>query len=112
MTSTQLNSSLFVSTESATPAITTLAAGTTAASTTLSWTAPTAPDLFAQSADIYVGNNSGTTSNANTYGNVNGNVAGNATTATLSVPLVAGANYGGVTIEYMDSSFRRYWTSF
>lgn len=58
-----------------------------------------------------MGNNSATTSNPNTYGNVNGNVAGNATTATLAVPLVTGANYAGVTIEYMDDSFRRYWTS-
>ena len=112
LTSTQLKSSLFVSAESATPNIATLAAGATAGNTTISWTAPTAPELYAQSADIFVGNNSATTSNANTYGNVNGNVAGNATTATLAVPLVTGANYAGVTIEYMDDSFRRYWTSF
>jgi hypothetical protein len=110
LTSTQLNSSLFVSAESATPAIAALAAGTTVGSTVISWTAPTAPDLFAQSVNIFVGNSnsSGTTSSAN----VDGNVAGTATTATLAVPLVTAANFAGATIEYMDSSFRRYWTSF
>lgn len=107
--SAQLTANLFASGSPITSALLTDANGATVVNATISWTPPTAPDLYAQSADIWVGNNSaGSTS----YGNINGNVAGNATTATLAVPLVAGANYAGVTIEYMDSSFRRYWTSF
>jgi hypothetical protein len=110
LTSAQLNPSsvsLFASGTPMTSALVTDAMGTTVMNATISWTAPTAPDLFAQSASIWVGNSS-----TQAYGNIDGNVAGNATTATLAVPLVAGANYAGVTIEYMDSSFRRYWTSF
>lgn len=105
--SAQLTANLFASGTPMTSALLTDAMGTTVVNATISWTPPTAPDLFAQGADLWVGNSS-----TNTYGNVNGNVAGNATTATLAVPLVAGANYAGVTIEYMDSLFRQYWTSF
>ncbi len=110
LTNAQLASSLFASAQTATPAILGLATGSTVANSTVSWTAPTASDLFASSVGIWVGNNTANTTN--NYDQVMGDVAGNATSASLAVPLVAGANYAGVTIDYMDSTFRNYWTSF
>ena len=112
LTNAQLTSSLFASAEAATPSILSLATGTTAGTTTVSWTAPTAAGLFASSVGIWVGNNTATTTTGNTYDWVNGDVAGNATSATLAVPQVSGANFAGVTIDYMDTLFREYWTSF
>lgn len=107
LTNAQLTSSLFASAESATPAILGLATGSTAGTTTVSWTAPTAAGLFASSVGIWVGNGANFTNDQ-----VWGDAPGNATSASLAVPLVTGANYAGVTIEYMDRLFRQYWTSF
>jgi hypothetical protein len=103
---------LFATNESASPAILSLATGTTVTNTTVSWTAPTAPDLYATSVGIWVGNNLASPTTANTYDWVNQDLAGDATSASLAVPLVSGANYAGVTIDYLDNQFREYWTSF
>jgi len=103
-------SSLFATGQQATPSILSLATGATVGTAAISWTAPTASDLYASSVGVWVGNNTGATTN--NYDQVNGDVAGNATRTTLAIPLVTGANYAGVTIDYMDSSFRNYWTSF
>jgi len=112
LTNVQLNSALFASAESATPNILTLAAGSTAGSTTVSWTAPTASNISASSVNLWVGNSSASPTSANTYGTITADVAGDATSASLAVPLVPNANYAGVTIDYMDTLFREYWTAF
>ncbi len=97
---------LFPTAETANPAILGLAQGSVAGTSTIAWTAPTAPNLYASAVNIYV-SNAGGTPNQNMI-----NVAGNVTSTTLTVPLLTGATYGGVTISYMDNSFRNYWTSF
>lgn len=111
LTNAQLSSSLFASGSPVTSAILTDANGATVVSETISWAAPTAANLYGTSAGIWVGNNSSTVT-GNTYGWVNTNISAGATSASLAVPLVPGANYAGVTIDYMDSLFRDYWTSF
>jgi hypothetical protein len=107
LTNAQLTSSLFASAESATPAILGLATGSAAGTSTVSWTAPTAAGLFASSVGIWVGNAANMTNDQ-----VWGDVSGNAASVSLAIPLLPGANYAGVTIEYMDRLFRQYWTSF
>ena len=108
LTSTQLSSALFATAGSATPSILSLATGSTAGTATVSWTAPTAAGLFATSVNIFV--------NDNTLNGLNESeskdIAGTATSASLAVPLLASASGAGITIDYMDKSFRTYWTAF
>jgi len=109
LTSTQLSSALFVTAGSATPSILSLATGSTAGTTTISWTAPTATGLFATAASIFVNDSNGVDGlNESVFQNI----AGTATSTSLAVPLLANANGAGVTINYMDNSFRTYWTAF
>ncbi len=97
---------LFPTAETANPAILGLAQGSVAGTSTIAWTAPTAPNLYASAVNIYV-SNAGGVSNQNMI-----DVAGNVTSTTLTVPLLTGANGASVTISYTDNSFRNYWTSF
>ncbi|MBE0626125.1 MAG: hypothetical protein IH606_15065 [Burkholderiales bacterium] len=106
LTSTQLSSALFVTAGSATPSILSLATGSTAGTTTVSWTAPTAAGLFASSVHIFVSDQSGVNDS------VSKDIPGTATSASLAVPQLANAANAGVTVNYMDNSFRTYWTTF
>jgi len=110
--STQLGASLFPTvdpTYNATAMQTVLAdaKGSAVQSFTFNWTAPTAPGLFASSAWLWLTN---TTVQPQTFQNVTVDLAANAASATAAIPLLAGANSVGSTIEYNDAAFRVYWT--
>jgi hypothetical protein len=101
--SAALTSALFASNIAATPTV--LSAAPTGGTVKISWTAPTATGLYANSVDVYACNASGCQ-------DVNLSLSSTQTSATISVPTTSGTVTGdGATVEYRDSVFRRVWTS-
>ena len=101
--SAAMTSALFASNITASPTV--VSAAATGGTVTVSWTAPTASGLYANSLNIYVCDASGCQ-------NIDANVASTATSAIITVPTIPGAITGdGATVEYVDSVFREIWTS-
>jgi hypothetical protein len=71
----------------------------------VTWTAPTATDVYADSIALYLCNASGCQ-------NIFQDLSSTQTSANVSVPAVSGPITGdGATVEYTDSVFRTLWTS-
>ncbi len=110
--STQVNASLFPTIDptqymSAMQTVLAYANGSAPQSFTLTWTAPAASNLYASSSWMWLSN---TTVQPQAFQNVSTDLAATATSATAAIPLLAGANNVGTTIEYNDAAFRVYWT--
>lgn len=105
LTNAQLTSSLFPTAATATPAILGLATGATAATTTISWTAPTTTGLFVTGVGIEVWNSSASTETQR-------DLFGNVTSTSIAVPQLANATNAGIKIDYVDNLYRAYWTGF
>ena len=105
LTSTQLNASFFTSGASASPSL--LSAASTGATSNITWTAPTAPNMYASKVWVYIsisGNSGGNSASAD--------IAPTATSASLAIPKTINAFSGNITTEYIDGSFREYWTGY
>lgn len=101
--STALTSALFAGNIAASLSV--LSAAPTGGTVNVSWTAPTASGLYANSLDLYLCNASGCQ-------DVNQNLSSTQTSLTISVPMTSGPITGdGATVEYTDSVFRTLWTS-
>jgi hypothetical protein len=98
-----VTSALFASNIAATPTVTSAAA--TGGTVTLSWTAPTAGGLYANSLQLGVCSGAGCQ-------NIDLNLSPTATSTIITVPMVSGTVTGTyATVEYSDSVFRSIWTS-
>lgn len=105
LTSKQLNDSFFTSGASASPSL--LSAASTGATSTITWTAPTAPNMYASNVFVSI-----STSN-NTGGNqADVNVGAAGTSVSLAITKTANAFSGNITTEYVDGSFREFWTNY
>ncbi len=78
--------------------------GSTVASATFNWIAPTAPGLYASDVNVRVSTNT-------KADDVSVNVPWNATRTTVAIPLLANTTSVGVTINYLDAADREYWSS-
>jgi hypothetical protein len=100
--STALTSALFASNITASPTV--LSAAATGATVTVSWTAPTASGLSAQSLNVDVCNAAGCQG-------IDNNLIPGQVSATFSAPTTSSATGDDGTVEYTDSVFRTLWTS-
>lgn len=105
LTSTQLNDSFFTSGASASPSL--LSAASTGATSTITWTAPTAPNMYASNIFVFI-----STSNITGSNQADADVGPAATSASLAIPKTANAFSGNITTEYVDGSFREFWTGY
>ena len=105
LTSTQLNASFFTSNASASPSL--LSAASTGATSNITWTAPTAPNMYASNVFVYITSSGNSSSNS-----ADVDLAPTATSASLAIPKTPNAVYGSITTEYVDGSFREFWTGY
>jgi hypothetical protein len=105
LTSAQLNASFFTSNASASPALLTAAA--TGATSNITWTAPTAANMFASNVFIYISASGNSASQS-----ADRDVAPTATSVSLAIPKTVNAVSASVTTEYVDGSFRGFWTGY
>jgi hypothetical protein len=101
--SASLTGALFASNIVASPTLFSVAP--TGGTVKVTWTAPTASDLYADSIGLYV-------CNASACQSIFQDLSSTQTSANVSVPAVSGAITGdGATVEYTDSVFRTLWAS-
>jgi hypothetical protein len=105
LTSAQLNASFFTSGASASPLL--LSAASTGATSNLTWTAPAAPNMYASNVFVFIA------ASGNSGGNqADVDVAPTATSASLAIPKTTNAFSASITTEYLDGSFREFWTGY
>jgi hypothetical protein len=101
--SASVTSALFASNITASPTV--ISAAPTGGTVTVTWKAPTATELYANSFNLYLCNAAGCQS-------INQNLSSAQTSTTISVPITSGKITGdGATVEYNDSVFRTFWAS-
>lgn len=99
LTSTQLDASFFTSNASASPSLS--SAASTGATSDITWTAPTAPNMYAWRVSVFIGGN-----------HVEAGVEPAATSVSLAIPKTANVFSAGISTLYVDGSFRKFWTDY